>query len=158
MPEENIDLIREKLIELYLETKIRKSEEVYKLLNLKNLFIAQIVNISSEILKQDKENLKKLPTLDIINYIKTSLLIIINIKLNEELEKRKDKNMKKKILEENAAEDYETLLRKEEAEIRQHISIEHQFKLHSEYLEQRITELEDNNFILEKKIVSKIYT
>ena len=99
-----------------------------------------------------------MPTLDIINYIKTSLLIIINIKLNEELEKRKDKNMKKKILEENAAEDYETLLRKEEAEIRQHISIEHQFKLHSEYWEQRITELEDNNFILEKKIVSKIYT
>ena len=39
MPEENIHLIREKLIELYLETKIRKSEEVYIKLNLKNLFI-----------------------------------------------------------------------------------------------------------------------
>jgi len=109
-------------------------------------------------LKHDKENLKKLPILDIINYIKTSLLIIINIKLKEELEKQKDEKIQKKISEEIAAEDYETLLRKEEAEIRQHISIEHQFKLHSEYLEQRITELEDNNFILEKKIVSKIYT
>ena len=31
MPEENIDIIREKLIELYLETKIRKSEEVNKI-------------------------------------------------------------------------------------------------------------------------------
>jgi hypothetical protein len=40
MPQENIDLIREKLIELYLETKIRKSEEVYNISNLKNLFIA----------------------------------------------------------------------------------------------------------------------
>jgi len=109
-------------------------------------------------LKQDKENLKKLPILDIINYIKTSLLIVINIKLKEELEKQRDEKIQKKISEEIAAEDYETLLRKEEAEIRQHISIEHQFKLHSEYLEQRITELEDNNFILEKKIVSKIYT
>ena len=109
-------------------------------------------------MKQDKENLKKLPILDIINYIKSSLLIIINIKLKEELEKQKDEKIQKKISEEIAAEDYETLLRKEEAEIRQHISIEHQFKLHSEYLEQRITELEDNNFILEKKIVSKIYT
>ena len=109
-------------------------------------------------MKQDKENLKKLPILYIINYIKTSLLIIINIKLKEELEKQKDEKIQKKISEEIAAEDYETLLRKEEAEIRQHISIEHQFKLHSEYLEQRITELEDNNFILEKKIVSKIYT
>jgi hypothetical protein len=28
MPDENITLIREKLIELYLEIKIRKSEEV----------------------------------------------------------------------------------------------------------------------------------
>ena len=109
-------------------------------------------------MKQDKENLKKLPILDIINYIKTSLLIIINIKLKEELEKQKDEKIQKKIYEEIAAEDYATLLRKEEAEIRQHISIEHQFKLHSEYLEQRITELEDNNFILEKKVVSKIYT
>ena len=109
-------------------------------------------------MKQDKENLKKLPILDIINYIKSSLLIIIDIKLKEELEKQKDEKIQKKISEEIAAEDYETLLRKEEAEIRQHISIEHQFKLHSEYLEQRITELEDNNFILEKKIVSKIYT
>ena len=109
-------------------------------------------------MKHDKENLKKLPILDIINYIKTSLLIVINIKLKEELEKQKDEKIQKKISEEIAAEDYETLLRKEEAEIRQHISIEHQFKLHSEYLEQRITELEDNNFILEKKIVSKIYT
>ena len=109
-------------------------------------------------MKHDKENLKKLPILDIINYIKTSLLIVIKIKLKEELEKQKDEKIQKKISEEIAAEDYETLLRKEEAEIRQHISIEHQFKLHSEYLEQRITELEDNNFILEKKIVSKIYT
>ena len=31
MAEENIDIIREKLIELYLETKIRKSEEVSKI-------------------------------------------------------------------------------------------------------------------------------
>ena len=35
MPDENISLIREKLIELYLEIKIRKSEEVYNTTNLK---------------------------------------------------------------------------------------------------------------------------
>ena len=75
--------------------------------------------------------------------------------MKEELEKNKDKNSMKKILEENIAEDYETLLRKEEAEIRQHISIEHQFKLHSENLEKKIMELEDDNYILAKKIVSK---
>ena len=153
MPEENIDLIRQKLIELYLETKIRKSEEVYNISNLKNLFIAQIVNISEENLESDRKNLEKLPILEIINYIKTSLYIIIQIKLKEELEKNKDKSSKIKIWEENAAEDYESLLRKEEAEIRQHICIEHQFKLHSENLEQKIMELEDDNYLLAKKIV-----
>jgi len=48
-------------------------------------------------------------------------------------------------------------LRKEEAEIRQHISIEHQFKLHFENLAEKISELEDDNYILAKKIVSRKY-
>ena len=157
MPDESISLIREKLIDLYLEIKIRKTEEVYYLLNLNNLFIQQIVNISDQILENNRKSLEKIPILEIINYIRTSLYIIIQIKIKEELEKNKDDNTKKKIWEENAAEDYETLLRKEEAEIRQHICLQHQFKLHSENLEQKIMELEDDNYILAKKIVSKIY-
>ena len=157
MPEESFSLIREKLIDLYLEIKIRKTEEVYYLLNLNNLFIQQIVNISDQILENNRKSLEKIPILEIINYIRTSLYIIIQIKIKEELEKNKDDNTKKKIWEENAAEDYETLLRKEEAEIRQHICLQHQFKLHSENLEQKIMELEDDNYILAKKIVSKIY-
>ena len=157
MPDESISLIREKLIDLYLEIKIRKTEEVYYLLNLNNLFIQQIVNISDQILENNRKSLEKIPILEIINYIRTSLYIIIQIKIKEELEKNKDDNAKKKIWEENAAEDYETLLRKEEAEIRQHICLQHQFKLHSENLEQKIMELEDDNYILAKKIVSKIY-
>lgn len=157
MPDESISLIREKLIDLYLEIKIRKTEEVYYLLNLNNLFIQQIVNISDQILENNRKSLEKIPIIEIINYIRTSLYIIIQIKIKEELEKNKDDNTKKKIWEENAAEDYETLLRKEEAEIRQHICLQHQFKLHSENLEQKIMELEDDNYILAKKIVSKRY-
>ena len=106
-------------------------------------------------MERERKNLEKLPILEIINYIKISLYIIIQIKVREELEKNKDNSHKKIILEENAAEDYETLLRKEEAEIRQHICVEHQFKLHSENLEQKLMELENDNHILEKKIVSK---
>ena len=155
MPEESFSLIREKLIDLYLEIKIRKTEQVYYLLNLNNLFIQQIVNISDQILENNRKSLEKIPIIEIINYIRTSLYIIIQIKIKEELEKNKDDNTKKKIWEENAAEDYETLLRKEEAEIRQHICLQHQFKLHSENLEQKIMELEDDNYILAKKIVSK---
>ena len=106
-------------------------------------------------MERDRKNLEKIPILEIINYIKISLYIIIQIKVREELEKNKDNSHKKIILEENVAEDYETLLRKEEAEIRQHICVEHQFKLHSENLEQKLMELENDNHILEKKIVSK---
>jgi hypothetical protein len=39
MPGENISLIREKLIELYLETKVRKNSEVNYIYNLIILFI-----------------------------------------------------------------------------------------------------------------------
>ena len=154
MPEENIDLIREKLIELYLETKIRKNSEVNYICNLIILFIDQIVNISKETFERDRKNLEKIPILDIIQYIRESLFIIIQIKVREELAKCKESKIQN-ILDGNCAEDYETLLRKEEAEIRQHICVEHQFKLHSENLEQKIVELEDNNYLLAKKIVRK---
>lgn len=89
-----------------------------------------------------------------INYIKISLNLIIKIKAKEEvdilLKEQEDKEQNI-----NAAEDYETLLRKEEAEIRQHISLEHQFKLLYENLSEKIKEAEKDNIILVKRIVSK---
>ena len=90
--------------------------------------------------------------LDIINYIKESLHIIIKIKAKEEIDQYKQGKEKK---DENAAEDYETLLRKEEAEIRQHISIEHQLKLYMDNMLEKIYELEKDNHLLAKKIVNK---
>ena len=78
------------------------------------------------------------------------------MKLKEEIEKY-NKNKSKNIFDDIIAKDYETLLRKEEAEIRQHICVEHQFKLHSEYLEQKIMEFEEDNIMLSKKLVSKLY-
>ena len=114
-------------------------------------------NISNAILVQEKENLKNIPLLDIINYIKVSLSAIIQIRTNEEIEKFNAENEKgKKKVNENAAEDYETLLRKEEAEIRQHISIEHQFKIHFDNMAEKISELEEDNAFLVKKFV-RIY-
>ena len=78
------------------------------------------------------------------------------MKLKEEIEKYY-KNKSKNIFDEIIAKNYESLLRKEEAEIRQHICVEHQFKLHSEYLEQKIMEFEEDNIMLSKKLVSKLY-
>ena len=108
-------------------------------------------------MEKDKKNLEKLPILDIIQYIKTSLFIIIQIKLKEEIEKYNNENKSKDIFDDFISQDYETLLRKEEAEIRQHICTENQFKLHSEYLEQKIMEIEDDNFMLSKEIVRKLF-
>ena len=80
--------------------------------------------------------------------------IIIELKVKEEIDKYKKEN-DEKIINENIAEDYETLLRKEESEIRQHISIEHQFKLHFDHFSEKINELENDNYILVKKLVIK---
>ena len=94
--------------------------------------------------------------MDIINYIKISLQIIIELKVKEEVEKYNKEKEDKNPHNENTAEDYETLLRKEEAEIRQHISVEHQFKLHLDNFSEKINDLENDNYILAKKIVNNI--
>ena len=83
-----------------------------------------------------------------------SLQIIIELKAKEEIDKYKKEN-DENIINENIAEDYETLLRKEESEIRQHISIEHQFKLHFDNFSEKINEFENDNYILVKKLVIK---
>ena len=54
----------------------------------------------------------------------------------------------------NAAEDYETLLQKEEAAIRQHISYEHEIKIEYEKLLEKIEIMELENRILLYQIVS----
>lgn len=55
----------------------------------------------------------------------------------------------------NAACDYETLLQKEEAAIRQHISYEHQIKIEYEKVLEKIEVLELENKLLVYQIVSK---
>ena len=54
----------------------------------------------------------------------------------------------------NAATDYETLLQKEEAAIRQHISYEHQIKIEYEKVLEKIEVLELENKLLVYQIVS----
>lgn len=109
--------------------------------------------MSNENLEEEKKNLNKISILDIIKYIKESLFILVKLKAQEEIDKYKNESQNN-LENENAAEDYETLLRKEEAEIRQHISIEHQFKLNIENLAEKLYELENDNYFLARKIVN----
>ena len=90
--------------------------------------------------------MKDLSSLDLINYIKSTIDIISTLKYEEIIAKnKKDKN-------ENMAEDYESLLVKEEASIRQHIALENKLKLEYEILNERINSLETENNILKIKI------
>ena len=84
----------------------------------------------------NKTNLEKLSILTLIEYIKSSIDIIINIQVEEKFNELKLKSNK------NHFTDYELLLRKEEKSIRDHISLEHQLKLHCDSLEEKIEELQ----------------
>jgi hypothetical protein len=107
------------LIELYLDVKIRDQDEIKQMDNNK--------------LNEEKEALRKCDPFTIIKYIKTSIDIIIDLKVEEKIENSHSE-------EDN---DYETMLRKLEGDVRGHIKLEHQLKLHSDNLQLKIDELEN---------------
>ena len=93
----------------------------------------------------------KKPLNDLIEYLKSSIDVIISLKLNEELEKYKFDNDAP-----GAVKDYEILLQKLEQNIREHISIEHQLKIQCEKYVEKLEILEDEKIILLSQIVSQI--
>ena len=94
--------------------------------------------------------LKDISLLDIVEYIKNSIDVIVSLKVEEAID---EYNSKKN---ENAASDYETLLQKEESAIRQHISYEHQIKLEYEKVLEKLEVMDLENKLLQYQIVSKI--
>ena len=108
--------IKNKLIDLYLFLKIRKSEE--------------LENITREDIENEKDSLNILPTIDIINYIKESIETLIELKACEKYEekilndeyKKKYRNTEDKN-DENGLILYEGMLIKAEKDIRKHIRV-----------------------------------
>lgn len=76
MKPESITL-EESIIELYLSVKIRKKEEIEKL--------------TPEDLMNEKQNLKKMNLIHIVEYIKGAFEILINLKVEERFEQEKNK-------------------------------------------------------------------
>ena len=147
--EKEIEEAREELINLYLNIKIRTQEEVnYKYLKIK-IYKIQVESLKEENLLKETENIINLPLMDLIEYIKSTIDIIVSIKVDSKI------NDYKTYLNEdiNAATDYETLLQKLEASIRQHISYEHQFKIEYEKLLNKAEEIENDKERLKKQIV-----
>ena len=89
---------------------------------------------------------------ELIEYIKTSIDIIVSFKLNEELEKYKFDEDKP-----SSVKDYEILLQKLEQNIREHISIEHQLKIQCEKYAEKLDLFEEEKIILLSQIVRYIF-
>ncbi len=108
--------IKNKLIDLYLFLKIRKSEELEK--------------ITKEDIRNERDSLSILPTTDIINYIKDSIEALIELKACEKYEekilndesKKKYRNTEDKN-DENGLMLYEGMLIQAEKDIRKHIRV-----------------------------------
>jgi hypothetical protein len=108
--------IRSQLTDLYLSVKVRKSEEIN--------------DINEDIIDKERENMKKLPLTDIINYIKNSIDTLIELKAIEKYEQKleKDEENKNYINQEdpndlNGLKLYEGMLIAAEKNIRSHIRV-----------------------------------
>ena len=87
---------------------------------------------------------------ELVEYIKNSIDIIISIKLDEEIKKI---NQNSKL---NLAREYELLLQKEEQVNREHIAIEHQFRIQCEKYAHELDSAEEEKVALLLQIVSGI--
>ena len=112
----SLEEIRNKLIDLYLCVKIRKSDDIN--------------NITPDYIQEEKEDLTKLPIIDIINYIQNSIEILVEMRANEKyeekLEKEEDKNNyinKEDPNDSNGLKLYEGMLISAEKRIRNHIRV-----------------------------------
>ena len=118
MPNENIKQAKDLLIKLYLELKLKGEEE--------------ILDLSNDKIKEEKNNFKSFTLVELINYISKTINILIdvnsNLKFEEKIRKQKEQNVFEKqciFRDENKslAEQYEELLIKAENDIRKHIKV-----------------------------------
>ena len=110
------DNIREQLTNLYLSVKVRKTEEINE--------------INNEIINNEREGLKKIPLIDIINYIQNSIDTLVEIRAFEKYEQKlqQDEENKNYINKEdpndyNGLQLYEGMLIEAEKNIRNHIRV-----------------------------------
>ena len=131
MPKE--DNLKNSIIELYQSIKIRNQSDSKK--------------IDKDYLDQEKSSLQTVSSLSLINYIKVNLNILIKLKVTDKLSKLKSNPVEFISLydTELPTNDYEKLLRRYEADIRNYIKVVNFLKIH-------IEELNQKQEILEKQI------
>ena len=79
---DTLKVIQEALIDLYLNVKVRSKEEIN--------------NYNEDDLIKERENLYITSPIDLINYIQTSVEILMNIKVEDYVVNKKEKERKDK--------------------------------------------------------------
>ena len=146
---ESPEEVKHKLVELYLNVKVRSKDEISE--------------FTEDLLKEERDKLLDSSISALINYIKTSIEILMNLKVEDYLElkqkeERELEELKNKLRSSSSAsfeppKDYEEVIQKYEGDIRKHIRIEQQMKLHSDALQQKIEDKEKEFAKIETKIL-----
>lgn len=133
--------LEDSLVDLYLKIKIRKYEEIMKKDN-DNEFNS---NINDNI--EEKINLKKIPSLNLVDYIKNSIDTLIHLKVEEKIgyERRRlienpNINLNKSLLQSNVS--YEKVVHELEKNLKQLIENEQNLKKELELINQKYEFLE----------------
>ena len=136
----NIEEIKEAIIDLYQNVKIRKQSET--------------ISIDDSYLNKEKISLQNVSPLTLISYIKNHIELLIDVKVTEKLSLM---NTDPSLLFSEYGSDitptnYENLLRRYESDIRNYIKIENMLKIHIDELYYKIEQLEKNIELLKQKI------
>ena len=139
----NLDEIKEAIIDLYQNVKIRKQSET--------------ISIDDSYLKKEKLSLENVSPLTLISYIKNHIELLIDVKVTEKLSLM---NTDPSLLFSEYGSDitptnYENLLRRYESDIRNYIKIENMLKIHIDELYYKIEQLEKTIELLRQKIPDK---
>ena len=138
--------LKNSIIELYQNVKIRKQSDTKR--------------IDQEFLDQEKLSLQTVSSISLIDYIKVHLNLLINLKVSDKLSKLKSNPMEFISLygSDIPANDYEKLLRRYEADIRNYIKLVNVLKINIEELNQKQEILENQIEQMQKESMNLIPT
>ena len=138
--------LKNSIIELYQNVKIRKQSDTKR--------------IDQEFLDQEKLSLQTVSSISLIDYIKVHLNLLINLKVRDKLSKLKSNPMEFITLygSDIPANDYEKLLRRYEADIRNYIKLVNVLKINIEELNQKQEILENQIEQMQKESMNLIPT
>ncbi len=132
--------LEESIIDLYLGLKVRKTDDDNRR-------------------EEEREKLRKTNPKIVLEYVKSSIDILISTTVKEKLERISANNSDLINLDETEVNEYEKQLRQVESEIRNHIrvsfydiQIEHQMKLFAEVQQAKIDEQDKLNEDLKRKL------